>query len=118
MFKNLFTTTSALWALRMLLQFGGFWLVTNGHATADDIARATGVIEELVQPAGGLAFLIGLAANVYASFRTKIVAAGQAVGPKEIAQRVGPGSATEVVQVGKAAIERKPTLWEQWFGRR
>lgn len=118
MLGKIANTTSFLWLLRMALQFGGFWLVMNGHASADDIARATGIVQELVAPAGGVAFLIGLAANVFASFRTKITVGGQAVGPGEIAKRVGSGSATEVVQVGKAAIERKPTLWESWFGRR
>lgn len=118
MFSNILTPTSALWALRMLLQFGGFWLVTNGYATHDDIARATGVIQEILAPAGGVMFLIGLAANIYATFRTKFVAKGQSVGQAEVAKRVSPGAATEAVQIAKAAIERKPTLWESWFPRR
>lgn len=115
---KIFNTTSALWALRMLLQFGGFWLVTNGYATHEDVAQATGIIQELVAPAGGVAFLIGLAANIYATFRTKFVAQGQSVGPAEVAKRVGSSAATDAVQVAKQAVESKPTLWESWFGRR
>lgn len=115
MLGNFFNPTTGLYALRMLLQFGGFWLTINGYATADDVANAQGAIEQI---AGPLMLLIGLGANLFATFRTKIVVGGQSVGKADIAKTVSPGSATVVVQVAKAALERKPTLFESWFGRR
>lgn len=118
MIGKFFNTTSLLWLLRMLLQFGGFWLVTNGYASADDIGRATGIIQEIIAPAGGVAFLIGLAANIYSTFRTKVVAGGQSVGVGAVRETLGAPAAREVVQTAKETIANKPTLWEQFTGRR
>lgn len=118
MLGNILTPTSLLWTLRQVLQFGGIWLAMNGHASQDDVAQALGFIDQALQPTGAVMFLIGFVGNVYASFRAKITTRGQAVGIKEVAKTVSPGSAAEVVNVATAAIERKPTLWEQWFGRR
>ena len=103
MFGKLLNTTSLLWLLRMGLQFGGFWLVTNGYASADDIGHATNIIQELAAPAGGVAFLIGLAANIYATFRTKVVAGGQSVGSGAIRETLGAPAAREVVQLLETA---------------
>jgi len=118
MLTKFFNSTSLLWALRQALQFGGIWLAMNGHATTEDVSRVLGIFDQVLQPTGAVMFLIGFVGNVYASFRDKITARGQAVGIKEVAKTVSPGSAAEVVNVATAAIERKPTLWEQWFGRR
>lgn len=118
MLSRFLNPTSALWALRMLLQFGGFWLVTNGYATHDDIARALSVAQDLIAPAGGVAFLIGLAANIWATFRDKAVANGQSVGIKSIEEKIGPVAAQQVKDIAQAVVEDKPTLWEQWTKRR
>ena len=118
MLTKFLNPTSLLWTLRQVLQFGGMWLALNGHATTDDVAQVLGIFDQVLQPTGAAMFLIGFVGNVWASFRSKVTVGGQSVGTGEIVKRVGQGSATEVVQVAKAAIERKPTLWESWFGRR
>lgn len=118
MLGNILTPTSLLWTLRQVLQFGGIWLAMSGHATTDDVAQVLGIFDQVLQPTGAVMFLIGFVGNVYSSFRTKATVDGQAIGVGAIAKSVGQGSATEVVQVARAAIERKPTLWESWFGRR
>lgn len=115
MIKNLFNPTTGLYALRMLLQFGGFWLTINGYATADDVANATGALEEI---AGPLMLLVGLGANLYATFRTKLVAGGQSVGLGAVKETLGAPAARDVVNTAKEVIANKPTLWESWFGRR
>lgn len=115
MLGNLFNPTTGLYALRMALQFGGFWLTINGYATADDVASAQGAIEQI---AGPVMMLVGLVANLYATFRTKVVAGGQSVGVGAVRETLGAPAAREVVQTAKEVIAQKPTLWEQWFGRR
>ena len=65
--------TTALWALRQVLQFGGIWIVANGYADAGQVADATNA---LWIAAGGISTLVGFAANIFASFRSKGVANG------------------------------------------
>lgn len=111
------TPTSLLWALRQILQFGGIWLVMNGHASNDDIARALGIFDQVLQPTGAVMFMIGFAGNIIASFRNKVTIDGNAVGTGAIRETVGAPAAKDVVRTAKEAIAAKPTLWERLTGR-
>lgn len=108
-----FNTTTGLWALRQLLQFGGAWLTFMGYADADQVGQANAALEQVIQLAGPLSFLIGFAANIFSTFRAKIVTNGQAV-PIPSLPVV---KQTMVKEVAVTAIEKKPTLWERLTGK-
>lgn len=114
MFSRFLNPTSLWWFVRMGLQFGGFWLWTNGYVSAADLDGANQAIE---QAAGPVMMLIGLGANIYASFRAKVTVGGQAVGIPAIDQVVGRGAGSEVADLAKTAIAHKPTLWETLTSR-
>ncbi len=113
--NSFFNSTTGLWALRQLLQFVGAYMVFKGYT---DEAGADQAVDAIFQLAGPASFLIGFAGNVWASFRSKVVVGGQAVGTGTIADKVGTGSAQVVVDAAKEAIARKPTLWERLTQRR
>lgn len=78
---KLFNTTSSLWFLRQLLQFGGAWLVFKGYATDEQVGPA---LDALVHIGGPASVLIGFAGNIFASFRSKAVVGGEAISPAEL----------------------------------
>lgn len=107
--------TTLLWLLRQIVQFGGAYLVFKGYLSEDDAGRA---VEAIFTIGGPIVLLVGLAGNVVATFRTKVVVGGQSVGKDAIADTLGTPAAKAVVNTAKEAIANKPTLWESWFGRR
>lgn len=75
-------STTGLWLIRQLLQFGGAYLAFKGYT---DEAGAEQLVDSIFQIAGPLTFLIGFAGNLYASFRKKAVGtAGRAIGLREL----------------------------------
>lgn len=101
--KERLNTTTLLWLLRQVLQFGGMWLVANGHATQAEWDAITGAIATLGDPAviGAASLLVGFAGNVWASFRPKVtLPSGEAVGLKKVEER-SPSTADFLRSLGK-----------------
>lgn len=103
-------STTLLWALRQILQFGGAYLVFKGYT---DEAGAEQAVDAIYQLAGPASFLVGFAGNVFSSFRSKIVDKGQAVSIPALPS----GKQTMVKEIAATAIEKKPTLWERLTGK-
>lgn len=106
---KIFNTTTGLWALRQLLQFGGAWLVFMGYA---DESTANGLIDALFQVAGPVSVLVGFAANIFATFRNKVTVDGKAIPTTELPAT----KATEVKQIARAAAKKRPNLLDRLFG--
>lgn len=107
---NFINPTTGLWLIRQLLQFGGAYLVFKGYT---DEAGADQAVDALFQLIGPASFLIGFGANMFSSFRAKIVSQGQAVSIPALPS----GKQTMVKEIAATAIEKKPTIWERITGQ-
>ena len=98
--SRFFNSTSGLWLVRQILQFGGAYLVFKGYLSAEQVGQA---LEAIFTIGGPIALLGGLAANVYSTFRSHVTVGGQKVPMKAL-----PPSTKETVKTSaKVVVEER-----------